>query len=220
MKKVTHQDGAYTSYVYDLHGRVTEQTGSADYPVRYTYDATNGWMTEMKTYRDTTGADALNGTAGNASLTTWAYDASTGLLTSRTDAASKATSYTYWTGTTLLKERLWARFVTGTTRVTTTYNYDTSGQLTGTTYNDSTPSVTRTYDRAGRNATRTDAAGLTTITRTAAGFPTSEAITGTGVLPGWTLTRRAVQPRRRNPVPGPWVALMMPLVVSPGSPVL
>ncbi len=63
LKKATHQDGAYTSYGYDLHGRVTEQTGSADYPVRYTYDATNGWMTEMKTYRDTTGADALDGTA-------------------------------------------------------------------------------------------------------------------------------------------------------------
>ena len=32
-------------------------------PVRYTYDITYGWMTEMKTYRDTTGADALIGTA-------------------------------------------------------------------------------------------------------------------------------------------------------------
>ena len=204
LKKITHQDGAYTSYVYDLHGRVTEQTGSADYPVRYTYDATNGWMTEMKTYRDTTGADALNGTAGNASLTTWAYDAATGLLTSKTDAASKATSYTYWTGTTLLKERLWARFVSGATRVTTTYNYDGAGQLTGTTYNDSTPSVTRTYDRAGREATRTDAAGLTTITRTAAGFPTSEAITGTGVLTGWTLNRTVDTFGRYSGVDGVW----------------
>ncbi len=92
LKKVTHQDGAFTSYGSDLHGRVTEQTGSADYPVRYTYDATNGWMTKMKTYRDTTGADALNGTAANESLTTWACDAATGLLTSETDAASVPSS--------------------------------------------------------------------------------------------------------------------------------
>lgn len=61
--------------------------------MRYTYHATDGWMTGMKTYRGSTGADALTGTAGNPSLTTWAYD-----------AASKATSYTCWTGAKLLKE--------------------------------------------------------------------------------------------------------------------
>ncbi len=203
LKKVTHQDGAYTSYEYDLHGRITAQTGSADYPVRYTYHATDGWMTEMKTYRDTTGDDALNGTAGNASLTTWGYDGATGLLTSKTDAANKATSYTYWTGTTLLKERLWARFVTGTTRVTTTYNYDAAGQLTGTTYNDGTPSVTRTYDRAGREAMRSDGVGDTTFSRTAAGFVTSEA-GDADILYGWTLNRTVDAYGRYSGVDGVW----------------
>jgi YD repeat-containing protein len=55
LKKITHADGAYVNYDYDLHGRVTAQTGSADYPVRYTYHTTDGWMTAMKTYRDRDG---------------------------------------------------------------------------------------------------------------------------------------------------------------------
>ena len=56
--------------MYDAQGRETEQTGGADYPVGYTCDATDGWITEMKAYRDTTGNDALNGTEANASPTT------------------------------------------------------------------------------------------------------------------------------------------------------
>ena len=48
LKKVTHADGAFTSYGYDLHGRVTEQSGSADHPARYTYDVTNGWRFLMQ----------------------------------------------------------------------------------------------------------------------------------------------------------------------------
>jgi len=43
--------------VYDAHSRVTEQTGSADYPIRYTYESTDGWMTHKKTCRESTRAE-------------------------------------------------------------------------------------------------------------------------------------------------------------------
>jgi len=99
LQKVTHAHGAYTNYDYDLHGRVTAQTGSADNPVRYTFDSTDGWMPAPKTHRDRDWDDnPLTGTTGNGSyesVTAWTYDAATGLLTAKTDAASKATSYTY-----------------------------------------------------------------------------------------------------------------------------
>jgi YD repeat-containing protein len=214
LKKVTHADGAYTEYVYDLHGRVTEQTGSADYPVRYTYHSTDGWMTEMKTYRDTsTQGNPLTGTSTYQSLSTWTYDSATGLLTDKTDHNSKSTSYTYWTGTTLLKERKWARIVTGTTRNTTTHNYDAAGRLVKTEYNDGTLPVVRTYDRAGREATREDAAGKTTITYSAGGVATSEAITATtaggdpDLLAGWTLSRTVeTSTGRLSGIDGTWSA--------------
>jgi RHS repeat-associated protein len=180
LKKVTHADGSYTSYVYNALGKLTEQTGSADYPARYTYDATDGWLTTLKTYRDSSAAgNPLTGTSTYQSLTTWTYDAATGLVTDKTDDSSKVTSYTYWTGTRMLKERKWARFVTGTTRVTTKYDYDAAGQLATISYNDGTTSVARTYDRAGGVATVTDDAGLTTFTRSNTGYVTGETVSTT-----------------------------------------
>ena len=38
---------------------MTAQTGSADYPVRYSYDTTDGWMKALKTYRDGDGWNCL-----------------------------------------------------------------------------------------------------------------------------------------------------------------
>ena len=50
-------------------------------------DYSYGQMTELHTYRDDTAPLTPD-------ITTWAYHPATGLLTSKTDAAGKAVSYT------------------------------------------------------------------------------------------------------------------------------
>ncbi len=45
--------------------------------------------------------------------------------------------------------------------MTTTYGYNTAGDLYTVTYSDSTPGLTYTYDRRGRPATVTQASGAT-----------------------------------------------------------
>jgi hypothetical protein len=90
--------------------------------------------------------------------TTWNYDASTGLLSSKRDAATppKGTDYTYDVAR-RLSSRLWARFQSGTTqRLLTTYAWNNFNQPTGIDYADSTPDVSMSYDRLGRMTQRSN----------------------------------------------------------------
>ena len=93
-------------------------------------------------------------TGGGARVTTWGYSPTRGFLTSKTDAAGKAVSYTYTPAGRLLT-RTWAR---GTNA---TYGYDTGWQLASVTYSDSTPGLTNLRDRLGR-VTSTVCNGTTT----------------------------------------------------------
>jgi YD repeat-containing protein len=85
---------AYTSYT--TRNEVYRQWGDTTYPVENSYD-TWGRRTTMSTYRAGTGWSASTWpvSPGTADTTTWAYQESTGLLTSKTDAAGKAVTYTY-----------------------------------------------------------------------------------------------------------------------------
>jgi len=149
-------------YTYNSRGQISTVRGDASYPLDYVYDS-YGRMTQLKTYRDA-------GLA-NADVTTWNYQESTGLLTSKTYADNKSVAYTY-SADGKLATRTWSR------GVVTNYAYNTAGDLTGITYSDSTPAVGFTYNRLGQQLTVTDAVGSRTFGYSDKFQLTSETING------------------------------------------
>ena len=108
-------------------------------------------------------------------MTTWAYHAATGLLTSKTYADSSHVDYTYKSDG-RLATRTWAR------GIVTTYGYNAAtGELATVAYSDGTSGVTYgPRDRLGRITTVTDAAGVRTMTYDGDTLQlVSEAIAGT-----------------------------------------
>jgi RHS repeat-associated protein len=180
LASVTDPIGRTTYTAYDTLGRTTAQWG-ATYPVSYAYNIW-GQMTHLKTWRTNApaGATADPATHPGGDLTTWTYEAATGLLLNKTHADGKGPAYTYTPSGQLLS-REWAR------GIVTTYTHDTTGNLTGINYDDTTPDVTHTYDRLGRRLTTTDAAGTRTYAyNTTTGAQTSETYSN-GLLNGITL---------------------------------
>lgn len=183
MATQTNYEGEVTRYAYDNLGRPTHQWGSAVYPLAYTYGA-YGEMTQLRTYRasgdwNNTALPASFATA-SPSVTTWDYHPGSGLLTSKTDAVSKAVTYTYYDSR-LLATRTWAR------GVSTTYGYDSAGRSTDVNYSDSTPDVVHTYRRDGQRLTTTDAAGTHAYSyHPATGALAGETVTG-GLMNGLAL---------------------------------
>ncbi len=170
--RTTFADGSFVASAYDLRGNKIAEYGNASYPVKYTFDAQNR-KTRTETFRTLAGTpeDLANLTNGDATL--WNYDASTGLLLSKTDALGNATAYSY-TAAGLLAMRTWAR------GITTSYTYDAWNQLAGTAYSDATPSVSQTYDALGRVVSAADAAGTRTFAYDAYGAVSSETQSATG----------------------------------------
>lgn len=110
-------------------------------------------MTAMNTFRD----EAMQ----NGDTTTWLYEDATGVLTNKVYADGKGPHYTY-TPDCKLATRTWARTVPGTgLACQTLYAYNSSGQLTGIDYSDTTPDVAFTYDRLGHQLSAI-AAGVST----------------------------------------------------------
>lgn len=153
---------------YDLLGRSVFQWGTATYPQATTYDA-YGALETLTTWRDTGTANldsAMWPALSGGDITTWIYQASTGLLTRKQYADTQGTDYAY-DPFNRLATRTWARTsslpVSGAALVTT-YGYGLgTGELTTVDYSDDTPDVTTTYDRLGRAATVIDAAGTRTF---------------------------------------------------------
>ncbi|MCD4781042.1 MAG: hypothetical protein K8S27_10930, partial [Candidatus Omnitrophica bacterium] len=159
----TNAQGKVTRFDYNARGQVTHTWGSATYPVRYVYDSF-GRLNEMHTWQSGTGWNDViwpGAMEGLQDTTTWHYQSSTGLLTSKEDDAGNSVDYTYTSGGRLLT-RAWARD-SGT--IVTTYGYDpNTAELIGITYSDGiTPNVTFSYDRLGRQDTITDAVGTRTF---------------------------------------------------------
>lgn len=167
---VTNPDGKTTTYAYSNLGQVTEEAGTAAYKVTYAYDA-YGAKNKMWTWRDATHSD----------LTEWVYQAGTGLLTAKKDAAGKGATYTY-NAAGKIATLTWARGVSAT------YSYSALGDLSGIDYSDTTPDVTLTdYDRLGRPGTITQAGIGTESLTYHAGKATPNArfyTIGHGLLPG------------------------------------
>jgi len=142
-----------------------------------------GQLAQLKTYRSGNNwSDATwPASAPVADLTTWSYDAPSGLITTKTDAANNATTYTY-TVDGKLAGRTWARKINNQA-LTTNYSYNTFGELTAVTYPSGTgiPITTNlafTYNRLGQPLTVTDAAGTHTFTYNSTFGVQKEAITG------------------------------------------
>jgi RHS repeat-associated protein len=159
---VTDQLGHTTSYTYDADGNLTSVTDPDSNTWTYTYDADNR-LTKV--------------TAPDASTTTFAYD-QVGNLISRTDANGNATVYAYDSANRLITitdplSRTWTLGYDADSNIisiaypsggTVHYTYDALGQRTGTTYTDSTPSVSWSYDADGNIASMTDGAGTVNYT--------------------------------------------------------
>lgn len=170
---VTQPDGGVVTTEYYPTGQVKKTYGTRTYPVEYTYDAQQRLKT-LKTWQNFAGDTG-------AAVTTWNYDATRGLLQNKRYADNTGPGYTYWPSG-RLRTRIWAR------GITTTYSYNTAGDLTGVDYSDSTPDVTFAYDRAGRPRTRTDASGTCNWTYNPFGQLEDEAYTA-GLLNGLSLDR-------------------------------
>ena len=178
-------------YAYDQQGHTTHQWGPGTYPVRYEFSAITGQMTAMHTYRaESDFADSGNdGTIPSGfvlvgDITQWLYHPRTGQLEEKKDAAGKSTRYSYHPQTGQVQKRTWAR-KDGTSDLTTTYSYNSAGDLTGINYSDSTPNVAYTRDRCGRVLSVTDAAGTHTLSYTGPAESFSgEVFSGSGPLAG------------------------------------
>jgi len=151
-------------YSYTSRGDLHRQWGPRVSPLQYTYDS-YGWRTEQTVYQDASGfgTDTWPTSLPDPYITVWAYQAASGLLTSKLDPKSKSVSFTYDT-LNRLSTRIWAREA-----VTTYYYRSASGQRTGEfDHKDytaepggmiSTASVSAVYTRDGNISQITDAFG-------------------------------------------------------------
>lgn len=163
-------DNSEINTAYYPTGQIKATWGSQTYHVFYVYDEA-GRMVELHTWKTAPTWNTTNiatYSPSGSQVTTWAYNATSGLLSSKTDADSKAVAYTY-TDAGRLRLRKWARG--GTNPYTTRYDY-TNGMLTKVLYftagttdvttptagNDTaTPDVTNVYDALGRVSSVTQA---------------------------------------------------------------
>ena len=163
LKSVKNALNKYTYYSYNSYGQQIYQWGDSVYPVALEYDSL-GQKIQQKTYRSGSLWSSPNWPSSeNADVTTWSYDASSGLVTSKTDAQNHSVVYTY-TSDGKLHTRTWARQAAGQALVTT-YTYDdATGELLKADYSDGTPDIVRTYDRLGNLSSVSDAAGTRNFT--------------------------------------------------------
>lgn len=135
--------------------------GTATNPVWYDYNEM-GQMRSMRTYRSgITSSDvdtAPSGLGSGGDLTTWAFDAETGVLEAKTDGAG-TTGYEYDD-----MGRIAKRTDARGSGWATTYTYTGVGLPQTTNYADSvTTDLTYGYDRAGRLTSVSDATGTRTL---------------------------------------------------------
>jgi RHS repeat-associated protein len=121
---------------YYLTGELKRAYGGRNFPVGYGYNP-QGRMIKMTNWSGFV-------TGSGPRVTTWSYDTYRGFLLNKQDANSFGPSYTYKPSG-KRATRTWGR------GITTTYNYNSGGDLWTVTYSDgSTPALTNTYDRRGR----------------------------------------------------------------------
>jgi RHS repeat-associated protein len=182
LASIQYPDNDYQYYDYNTRGDRTYEWGANTYPVEYVFDYF-GRKVQMSTYQGGSGWDTAddwaNITTGTPDITTWEYEAATGLLLEKrpadydSQAGGPKWVYTYTTEG-KLETRTWARLVgqNEDKALITQYVYDgDTGEMTQIKYyhdNDQTPDpntpwVTFAYDRAGRQETINDIVGQRTF---------------------------------------------------------
>ena len=175
---VRNAQNKFTYYDYNSFGQLVRTWGDAVYPIEQGYDDL-GRRIVLKTYRGGTAWSnpVWPGDSQITDVTGWVYDAGSGLVVKKIDAALKETVYSY-TADGKLASRKWARQTDGQPLLTT-YQYDAAtGELLHIDYSDATPDITQTYNRLGLLASVTDAAGMRTFQYNGNFNLTGEQITG------------------------------------------
>jgi RHS repeat-associated protein len=165
-------DSTTVTNQFGLSGLVTNISGSRVYPVYYTYDS-QGRLKTMTTWKNYAGNSG-------AATTTWNYNQYRGWLDNKRYADNTGPNYTN-SPAGRRQKRLWAR------GVLTTYNHDNAGDVSSTSYSDSTPGVDYTFDRRGRTTGITQGTHTTTRLLDDAGNILSDAYSD-GVLSGLTIS--------------------------------
>ncbi len=153
LKTLTLPDTTSQFYLYTTRGELKASWGSQLNPTWNEYD-TYGQLITLRTWQVAPAfniaAPPTNPPAGSA-LTTWNYEAATGLLLSKRDATNTGADYQYDLAGRLAK-RTWARSVAGV-RLATLYTSNPFGEITNIDYADTTPDVSMARDRLGRTTT-------------------------------------------------------------------
>jgi len=172
---VENPDAKFTYYAYNTRGETTRVWGHVPQPVAMRFDAL-GQRRTLSTFRDDSagwtsatwpGSMDPNDPA-DADITTWTYDAATGLMTQKRYADDYGPDYDY-TVDGRLSRRTWARS-DGGGRIYADFTYfSASGANTGdlkkVDYSDAdTTDVEYTYARTGQIKTVLDATGSRTLT--------------------------------------------------------
>jgi len=150
--------GKTAYFLFNPAGNLLCQWGDTVNPVRYEYNDL-GQKTIMHTYRsgNWTGSTRPSGFDNDGDVTTWNFQASTGLLVAKIDAANATFSYEYNSLGQMTKRTDARGWITN-------YAYNDLNLLQTVDYTDGvTTDIGRTYDRTGKVATVTDAAGQRTF---------------------------------------------------------
>jgi RHS repeat-associated protein len=202
-------DPQLTQYFYDPMGRLTRTIlpdaaetytrfwptgllkrnwGARTTPQEMTYDL-QGRLKTSATWTNFIDETSFASSVGKA-VTTWNYSPTRGWLDTKRYADSRGPGYLYFPSG-AIKQRTWARTVGGAA-LTTTYAFNTAGELSSVDYSDTTPDVSGiVYDRLGRRTGAVDAAGtLTTTYEGLTPFADDESYAaGTGALAGLAVNR-------------------------------
>ena len=155
--------GKQTCYAYDQRGRKTAEWGTNIQTVSYGYDDADQ-LVKLTTYRAGTGDITTNPTGRtDGDVTTWKYDAATGLELRKTYADGTHMDKTYDSLNRLAS-------ITSPRGIITTYTYaPLTGELQTTAHSDSTPGSSASYNHLGQLATLTDPSGTRTFAYNAKG---------------------------------------------------
>lgn len=205
---VTLPDGGSVYSRYWPNGQIKRTWGVRTYPQAYTYDS-QGRLKTLATWTGFIDESTFDSTSGK-SITTWNYNPLRGWLDAKRYNDGQGPTYVYYPSG-KIKKRTWAR------GVDTNYNYNAAGELTSTTYSDTTPSVTISYDRLGRVYQVVDGAGtLTKAYQGLTSMSTSESY-GAGLLTGTTVTSGYDTLLRRNALSVPTAAYAVGVTYRDGS---
>ncbi len=154
---ITDTMGNTTCYRYDVRGRKVAEWGTATQPACFLYDDADN-IISLKSFRagsEIISTDPSERTDGD--VTTWNFDAATGLELSKTYADNSSVVKTYDAFNRLATE-------TNARGIVKTHSYETArGLLLGTTYSDTTAARSYTYNHLGQLLLITDDAGTRTI---------------------------------------------------------